>query len=127
MSSPSPYQLDAWPRRERRAVAVLPYAMLAFTAVLTVIVRDSARETWLIDLALCGLAAVWMLCLYTLVPAWRDRDPMRAVFFTGLIAIMTVLIIRDPWSGSSRSPVTSSPSGSRLAGGGCSASRRWRC
>jgi signal transduction histidine kinase len=73
--------------------------MLAFTAVLTVIVRDSARETWLIDLALCGLAAVWMLCLYTLVPAWRDRDPMRAVFFTGLIAIMTVLIIRDPWFG----------------------------
>jgi hypothetical protein len=99
MSDPSPYQLDAWPRRERRAVAVLPYAMLAFSAVLTVFIRDSQRESFLLDLALCGLAAAWMLCLYTLVPAWRDRPPVRAVFFTGLIAIMTVPIIRDPWFG----------------------------
>src|SRR5215831_6194023 len=99
MSDPSPYQLDAWPRRERRAVAVLPYAMLAFSAVLTVFIRDSQRESFLLDLALCGLAAAWMLCLYTFVPAWRDRPPVRTVFFTGLIAIMTVLIIRDPWFG----------------------------
>ena len=99
MSSPSPYQLDAWPRRERRAVAVLPYAMLALSAVLTVFIRDSKQESFLLDLALCGLAAVWMLCLYTLVPTWRERPAVRAVFFTGLIAIMTVLVIRDPWFG----------------------------
>src|SRR5215471_11630675 len=99
MSDPSPYQLDAWPRRERRAVAVLPYAMLAFSAVLTVFIRNSERKPFLLDLALCGLAAVWMLCLYTLVPAWRSRPPVRAVFFVGLIAIMTVLVIRDPWFG----------------------------
>src|SRR5262249_6868218 len=99
MSNPEPHHFDVWERRERSAIAALPYAMLAFTAALTLFIRDSAREAWLIDLALCGLAAVWMLCLYTLVPAWRNRDPIRAVFFIGLIAIMTVLIIRNPWFG----------------------------
>src|SRR5215510_9022929 len=99
MSNPEPHHFDVWKRRERSAIAALPYAMLAFTAALTLFIRDSAREAWLIDLALCGLAAVWMLCLYTLVPAWRDRDPIRAVFFIGLITIMTVLIIRNPWFG----------------------------
>jgi len=99
MANPSLLLMQKWQRRETTAVAVLPYAMLTFSAALTVIVRKSAQESWLIDLALCGLAAVWMLCLYTLVPAWRDRPWQRTVFFTGLIAIMTVLIIRDPWFG----------------------------
>jgi signal transduction histidine kinase len=99
MSGPSPYYLDSWERRERRLLAVLPYSMLMLSAGLTVVIRRSAGEAWLLDLALCGLAAVWMLCLYTLVPAWRDRAVVRTVFFTGLIVIMTVLIIRDPWFG----------------------------
>jgi signal transduction histidine kinase len=99
MSGPSPYHLDSWERHERRLLAVLPYAMLALSAALTVVIRSSEHESWFIDLALCGLAAVWMLCLYTLVPAWRDRRVVRTVFFAGLIAVMTVLIIRDPWFG----------------------------
>ncbi len=99
MSSPSPFRFEVWEHRQRALLAVLPYAMLAFTAALTVIVRHAAHESMLIDLALCGLAAVWMLGMWTLVPAWQDRALPRTVFFTGLIAIMTVLIIRDPWSG----------------------------
>jgi len=99
MGNPSLLLMQKWQHRERKAVAVLPYAMLAFTAALTVFVRSAAHESSLIDLALCGLAAVWMLCLYTLVPAWRDRPWQQIVFFTGLIAVMTVLIIRDPWFG----------------------------
>jgi signal transduction histidine kinase len=99
MSNPAPDHFAVWEHRERRARAVIPYAMLAFSAALTVFIRESAREPFLLDLALCGLAAVWMLCLYTLVPAWRDRPVGWTVFFPGLIAIMTVLIIRDPWFG----------------------------
>ena len=78
---------------------VLPYAMLALSAGLTVVIKNSEHQPWLIDMALCGLAATWMLCLYTLVPSWRDRRWATAVFFSGLIAIMTVLVIRDPWFG----------------------------
>jgi signal transduction histidine kinase len=48
---------------------------------------------------LCALAALWMLCLYTLVPGWRDRGRVPTVFFIGLIAIMTLMIIRNPWFG----------------------------
>jgi signal transduction histidine kinase len=90
---------DRWAVRERRLLAVLPYGLLALNAGLTVVIRRSVQEPWALDLALCGLAAVWMLCLFTLVPAWRKRRLVQAVFFPGLIAIMLVLVIRDPWSG----------------------------
>jgi signal transduction histidine kinase len=99
MNDQAPHRLDVWEHRERSMWAVLPYAMLAFTAVLTVIIRHAARESPFLDLALCGLAAVWMLCLYTLVPAWRDRQAVQAVFFPGLVAIMALMIIRTPWFG----------------------------
>jgi signal transduction histidine kinase len=99
MSKMSPYHFDVWEHRERKAVAALPYVMLTFTAVLTVFVRHAAHESSVIDMALCGLAAVWMLGMHTLVPAWRARGLPLAVFFTGLIAIMTVLVVRDPWFG----------------------------
>jgi signal transduction histidine kinase len=93
------FNTGVWERAERRLTAALPYAMLALSAGLTVVIRHSERQAWLLDLALCGLAAAWIICLYTLVPAWRDRPSGQAVFFTGLIAIATVLIIRDPWFG----------------------------
>jgi signal transduction histidine kinase len=99
MGYPALAYLDRWQHRERKLLAALPYAMLALNVGLTVVIRQSAKEPWVLDLALSGLAAVWMLCLYTLVPSWRNRAAARAVFLTGLIAIMTVLVIRDPWSG----------------------------
>jgi signal transduction histidine kinase len=99
MSGATVFNASTWERRERRLTAALPYSMLALSAGLTVVIRRSVGESWLLDMALCGLAAAWMICLYTLVPAWRDRPWGRAVFFTGVIAIATVLIIRDPWFG----------------------------
>src|SRR5580658_4267890 len=99
MSDPSPHRLDVWERREQFVWPVLPYALLAFSLVPTVTLRVSAHQSPLPELALCGLAALWMLCLYTLVPRSRDRGPVQAVFFTGLIVIMTLMIIRNPWFG----------------------------
>jgi signal transduction histidine kinase len=99
MSGPSTFNAGVWEHRERKLTAVLPYAMLALSAGLTVVIRHAERQAWLLDLALCGLAAVWMICVYTLVPAWRTRPRGRAVFFAGIIAIATLLVIRDPWFG----------------------------
>jgi signal transduction histidine kinase len=99
LGGPSPYHLDHWQHRERMLLAVLPYAMLALSAGLTVVIKNSEHESWLLDMALCGLAATWMLCMYTLVPSWRDRTWAWAIFFPGLLAIMTVLVVRDPWFG----------------------------
>jgi signal transduction histidine kinase len=45
------------------------------------------------------VAAAWVLWLFTLHPAWRLRPRVMAVFFTGFIALMAVLVVRDPWFG----------------------------
>jgi signal transduction histidine kinase len=127
--------LEAWERREMPVLTALPYAMLAFCAVLTVLVRHSLGQGWRWDLALCGIAAVWLAALPVAArlfpgrggaagqaepgsahvpargpawtaawgagrgPAWRDKPVTQGVFFAGLIAIMTVMVLRDPWFG----------------------------
>jgi signal transduction histidine kinase len=48
---------------------------------------------------LCLLAAVWVLCLYTLRPAWRVRPVLMAVFFVGFLAILLALVVIAPWFG----------------------------
>ncbi len=78
----------------RAAVDLVPYVMLAFSAILTLVIAHTYNESPLIALALCGLAAAWTLCMYTLHPAWRDRPRLMAVFVVVLLAIMTVMVTR---------------------------------
>ena len=124
-------RLEAWERLELPFLGALPYAMLAFCAVLTVLVRSSLGQGWLWDLVLCGIAAAWLAAIPLASrlfpgtvalagdtardswagltrgafrsprrgPAWAASPLTQAVFFTGLIAIMTVMVIRDPWFG----------------------------
>ncbi|HUR04691.1 MAG TPA: sensor histidine kinase [Nonomuraea sp.] len=100
MSSPLPrFWADAWEQRRRPVVTVMPYALLALLVVVTVINKRSAGSSLLFDLVLCALAAVWMLCLFTLRPAWRDRPAVMVVFVTVLVVIMMVLVVKDPWFG----------------------------
>src|SRR5580700_8512593 len=92
---PSGTRVSRWPL----SVTVLPYALLAFCAILSVVIKGGATDAMLIDLALSALAAVWMLWMFTLHPAWRERTPAMTVFFAGLIVILAVLVIRAPWYG----------------------------
>ncbi|MCA2229354.1 sensor histidine kinase [Nonomuraea aurantiaca] len=80
-------------------VTVGPYALLALLAGVTVAIKRSAGESPLIDLVLCALMAAWMLGVFTLRPAWRERVPVMAVFFTVLILLTAILVVRDPWFG----------------------------
>jgi signal transduction histidine kinase len=91
--------LDARERRLLPAVKIGPYVFLAILTLYTVIAKAAAGRSLLIDLALCALAAAWMLWMFTLHPAWRVRQRPMAVFFAGLIAITAVLVVRDPWFG----------------------------
>jgi signal transduction histidine kinase len=126
--------LEAWERREVPVLNALPYAMLAFCAVLTVLVRHSLGQGWPWDLGLCAIAGVWLVALPVAArlfpdrgparrsrrdqardetfgavwgeawgvgrgPAWRDKPITQGAFFAGLIAIMTVMVVRDPWFG----------------------------
>lgn len=86
--------------REQRwapAITVAAYVLLAVLAIVSVIVKRSEPRALLIDLALCGLAALWLLL--TLHPASRERTPQLVAFFVGLLAILMVLVVRAPWFG----------------------------
>jgi signal transduction histidine kinase len=80
-------------------VTVVPYALLAVLTVITVAVRRSSGDPFGIDLALCALTAAWMLWMFTLHPAWRERPRVMGLFLAVLIALMAILVIRDPWFG----------------------------
>ncbi|MEU4410248.1 sensor histidine kinase [Streptosporangium sp. NPDC023963] len=77
-------------------VNVVPYALLVLLVVILMIVEDWAGGSPLIDLGLCGLAAAWMLGMFTLRPGWWDRPRVMGVFIAGLLVITAVLVIRHP-------------------------------
>jgi len=89
---------DQWGPTVPLANAV-PYALLAILVAFTAVTKRSTGGSLLIDLTLCALAGAWMFGMYTVHPAWRERPPVMAVFLAGLIAIMAILVIRDPWFG----------------------------
>jgi len=100
MSEPMP--LAAVGPTERRMLPFLyvgPYVLLGLLVPVTVAEKHATRGSLLIDLILCALAAVWMLWMFTLHPAWRVRTWPMAAFFTGFAAILLALAIRDPWFG----------------------------
>jgi signal transduction histidine kinase len=78
-----------WERRLTPLTTVVPYVVLAVLAVFT----DAVGRL------LCGLAALWILVLYTMHPPWRARPRVMGVFLAGLLLISLVLVVRDPWFG----------------------------
>jgi signal transduction histidine kinase len=94
MRTEQPAWPAGWEQRLRPMVTVLPYALLAALAALTVVLRHNS-----LDLALCAAAALWNLVLFTARPAWRDRPAVVAVFLTGLNLFGLVMVVRNPWFG----------------------------
>ncbi|WP_328328143.1 sensor histidine kinase [Kribbella sp. NBC_00382] len=86
-------------RRWPLLVTVVPYVLLAVLTVGTVIIKHNDLRSLAVDLGLCALAALWMLGMFTLHPAWRERTPHMLVFVAGLLLIVGVLVHRDPWFG----------------------------
>lgn len=91
-----PYATDS---RRSLLVTVVPYVLLGALTVVTVVAKWSAGTSLYIDLGLCVLTAAWMLWMFTLHPAWRDRAPLMILFLGVLLVLMAVLILRDPWFG----------------------------
>src|SRR4051812_48524265 len=100
MSNPMPRTgSDDWNQRLLPLVTVVPYVLLAILTGVTVAIRRSNGASFVIDLALCTLTAAWMLWMFTLHPAWRERPRVMGLFVGVLIVLMAVLVIRDPWFG----------------------------
>ncbi|MEU4835935.1 sensor histidine kinase [Streptosporangium sp. NPDC023615] len=77
-------------------VTAVPYTLLAALTVLRVVREPLEGGSLTVDLGLCGLAAAWMLGMFTLRPAPWTRPRTTAVFFVGLVAITAILVVRDP-------------------------------
>lgn len=75
-----------------------PYVLLGVLVAFTVLSKPVGGSL-LLDLGLCALAAGWMLWFFTLHPRWRDETRMLAVLVAGLVVIVMVLAVRDPWFG----------------------------
>jgi signal transduction histidine kinase len=99
MNMPEPdSRLEAWERWERPAIAALPYLMLTITVIVTFLVFTGSDGSLLIDMGGVGLAA-GLLVTFTLWRAVRERPRLMAVYFTVLVTVMAVLVIRIPWFG----------------------------
>jgi signal transduction histidine kinase len=95
MSGPTPYL----GRHQLLPLAtVAPYGLLAALVLVTVLNEPPGRGL-VVDMSLCGVAALWMLWMVTVHPAWLDRPKRVAVFFVGLLAITAVLVVRHQWFG----------------------------
>jgi signal transduction histidine kinase len=77
----------------------VPYGLLLVLVGFTLVFKQSAPGSALIDVVLCTAAALWILLLYTIRPQWRDRPAVMTVFIAGFVLVMGVLIARDPWFG----------------------------
>jgi Histidine kinase len=92
-------RLDTLERRLDRTVRVAPYVILAISTVLGVIADGLGRQApggWPVTLAVVGLTAGWMLWMVTLHPAWRRRPGPMALYCTGLLVLIAVLVFRSP-------------------------------
>ena len=89
MSEPMPHTwLDEGPaRRWLRFGGTVPYGLLVVLAGFTIMEKQSAPGSLLIDLILCSAAAAWILFLFTLHPNWHDRPVAMAVFLAGILVI----------------------------------------
>ena len=129
MSGPMPFsQLDERSPADSSAHPVGPYVLLGILALFMVADQVHAGDlpgssTW----PCAGWRRRGCSWMFTLHPAWRVRPRPMAVFFTVLVVIMAVLVIRDPWFGF-LTPAGYTYAFSRPARGhgGWPASPRWR-
>src|ERR1700737_4835917 len=89
-------RLDAWERRGRPMVALVPWLGLAGSVVCVAAIDSGSARALLVDLALAVLAAAWMLWFFTLHPAWKDRTPLLTLSVAGLLVLMAVMVLRNP-------------------------------
>jgi signal transduction histidine kinase len=101
VSEPMPRTwLDEDPNgRWRRFGDNVPYGLLLVLVGFTLVEKQSAPGSALIDVGLCMAAALWILLLFTIRPERQDRPALMAVFIAGFVLVMGVLIARDPWFG----------------------------
>jgi signal transduction histidine kinase len=93
-----PGALTASERLEGRVFGILPYFMLVVASAITPVIYPGLDRT-LVTLGIAAVAGAWLLFGFTLHPAWRHRTRWMSVWFTVLLILMAVLVIRAPLFG----------------------------
>jgi signal transduction histidine kinase len=94
--APAPRDVRVWERRFEKVFEVVPYPLLAFATLLSLIQPGQTTEDRLVTAGLAVLAAAWVLFAYSLrPPRWRQRTGMMVVYFVGMLALATVLTMRS--------------------------------
>jgi signal transduction histidine kinase len=86
---------QVWPLR----LTVVPYVLLACLAAVTILIKRDQPGSLTVDLVLCALAGLWILWMFTLRPARRTDGRAMAIFVSGFVVLLAVLVVRDPWFG----------------------------
>jgi signal transduction histidine kinase len=93
---PTPIEGERWERRFERILEALPYALLAGSAILSLIQPGQSARERLGTAGLVALAAGWVLVMYTLrPPRWRERTAPMVVYFAGMLTLAAVLTARS--------------------------------
>ncbi|WP_104481119.1 sensor histidine kinase [Actinokineospora auranticolor] len=91
-------EYDRWERDQARVYGVLPYFLLAVSALITLV-----QQVWRVPvpvvpvLALSAAAALWLLWFHTLNPRWHDNRPLMVVYYVGLLVLSANLVVIAPW------------------------------
>jgi signal transduction histidine kinase len=96
MTSPTPQDPinpDPLVQRFHTVLDVLPYGVLAFCVILSLGIPNPGPRAEGIALILSIVSAAWMLFMYTLHPAWRQRPQVMALFVTVLIVLGAGLVL----------------------------------
>src|SRR5690349_17366795 len=86
-----------WERWLQRFTDTVAYVTLLASSALAVLANRQGGEQLFITLLIAALAALWTYLLYERTPKPRPAQRLRmAVFFVGLLAFATVLMLREP-------------------------------
>ena len=99
MTSSRPQSRLLTDRRLFPVIGIAPYVVLGLLVAFTIVIRHGQVESLAIDLGLCAVCALWMIVLFSVRPAWRQRPTLMATFFVGILALLTAMVLREPWFG----------------------------
>jgi signal transduction histidine kinase len=89
--------VEGWRRRIDRRLRLLPYAALAGSTALVLVVGDRLAHAPLpVELGLVAVTLLWQFCLVTLRHDFDSNMRLQVIFFLGLLALCAALV----WSNS---------------------------
>lgn len=89
-------EIDRGERREIALIGVLPYALLAASALITLLQQERSVPV----LGLTLVATVWISVFHRILPDPVDgAGPLMGLYYTGVMLLAAVLVVLAPWYG----------------------------